>query len=98
MRKLIWLDSAVNDIVRLREFIAKNNPKAAKKAAQLIKKAANKLVELPNTGKPVVDLPDYRDLNVRFGAAGYVMRYRTYQDNVYIIHIRHYRELGFRNK
>ena len=105
MRKIIWLDSAVDDIVRLREFVAVNNPKAAKKAAQIIKKAAQiikkaatKLEELPNTGKPVTDLPDYRDLFIRFGAAGYIMRYRVYQDNIYIVHIRHYRESEFKDK
>ncbi|MCK4870989.1 MAG: type II toxin-antitoxin system RelE/ParE family toxin [Gammaproteobacteria bacterium] len=95
MRKLIWLDSVVNDIVRLREFIEQHNPLAAKKAALAIKDAANKFIELPSIGKPVMDLPDYRDLNIRFGAAGYVMRYRIYQNDVYVVHIRHYRELGF---
>ena len=98
MRQVIWLDSAVNDIVRLREFIAANNPKAAKKAAQIIKKAATTLEDLPNTGKPVADLSDYRDLHIRFGAAGYVMRYRVYQDDVYIVHIRHYRESSFKSE
>ncbi len=97
MHELIWLDSAVDDIVRLREFIAAHNSKAAKKAAQTIKQAVNKLAELPNIGKPAEDLPDYRDLYIRFGAAGYVLRYRTYQDNIYIVHIRHYRELEFQN-
>ena len=96
MREIIWLDSAVDDIVRLREFVAANNPKAAKNAAETLKKAAKKLEKLPNTGKPVADLPDYRDLFIRFGAAGYVMRYRVYQDNVYIVHIHHYKELGFK--
>ena|SRR3989338_119479 len=98
MRRIIWLDSAVDDIVRLREFVAANNQKSAKKAAQALKKAAQKLEGLPNTGKPVADLPDYRDLFIRFGAAGYVMRYRVYQDDVYIVHIRHYRESGFKSE
>lgn len=95
MQNLIWLDSAVNDIVRLREFIAEQNPNAAKKAAQTIKKAVNKLIEFPNIGKPVEDLPDYRDLHIKFGAAGYILRYRIYKNDLYIVHIRHYRELEF---
>jgi plasmid stabilization system protein ParE len=97
MRKVIWLNSAVNDIVRLREFVAANNSKAAKKAAKTIKKATTKLEELPNIGKPVTNLPNYRDLHIGFGAAGYVMRYRIYENNVYIVHIRHYREIGFKS-
>ena len=97
MRKVIWLDSAVNDLVSLRKFITVNNPKAAKRAAQIIKKAATTLVGSPNIGKPVADLPEFRDLYIKFGVAGYVMRYRIYRDDVYIVYIRHYREAGFKN-
>ena len=95
MRQIIWLNSAVDDIVKLREFVAAHNPKAAEKAAKTIKEATIKLEETPNIGKPIADLPNYRDLYIRFGAAGYVMRYRVHQNNVYIVHIRHYRESGF---
>ncbi len=65
MQKIIWLDSAVEDVVRLREFIADNNPTAAKKAAEIINKAASTLEKFPNTGKPVTDLSDYRDLYIK---------------------------------
>ena len=96
MRKLEWLDSAINDLVRLRAFIAKENPGAAKRAAELIKEAAQRLIETPSLGKPLRDLPEYRDLFARFGAAGYVIRYREHFDSVYIVHIRHYREADFK--
>lgn len=95
MRKIVWSDSATDDLVRLRNFIAANNSQAAKKAAQILKKSAITLAATPDIGKPVIDLPDYRDLAIRFGAAGYVMRYKIYKNDVYIIHIRHYRELKF---
>jgi plasmid stabilization system protein ParE len=96
MRGIVWLDSAVNDVIRLREFIAKDNPTAAKKAAQAIKEAAQRLLETPSIGKPVEDLPQYRDLLTRFGAGGYVVRYRIHAETIYIIHIRHYRETDFK--
>lgn len=96
MREIVWLDSAVNDVVRLREFIAKENPTAAKKAAEAIKEAAQRLIEAPSIGKPVKDLPQYRDLLTRFGAGGYVVRYRVHAETVYIVHIRHYREADFK--
>ena len=95
MRKLVWLDSAVNDIVRLREFITKENSDAAKRAAEAIRDAANRLIEAPLIGKPVKDLAEYRDLLVRFGAGGYVIRYQVYLETVYIVYIRHYREASF---
>lgn len=96
MRRVIWLDSAVNDVVRLHEFMASKNPTTAHKVVQSIRAAATRLEQFPDTGKPVSNLPDYRDLAIRFGSAGYFMRYRLYQDNVYIVHLRHYRELGFK--
>jgi plasmid stabilization system protein ParE len=96
MREIIWLDSAVNDIARLREFIAKENPNAAKKAAEAIRDAAKHLMETPSIGKPVSDLPQYRELVTRFGAGGYVLRYRVQAETLYIVHVRHYREADFK--
>lgn len=96
MRGLVWLDSAVDDIARLREFIAKENPKAAKRAAEVIKNTAQNLIDFPDIGKPVQDLPQYRDLFIRFGASGYFLRYRVYCEVIYVVHVRHYRELGFK--
>ncbi len=96
MREIIWLDSAVNDVVRLRKFIAKENPNAAKKAAEAIKDAVQHLVKTPSIGKPVNNLPQYRDLFTRFGAGGYIVRYRVHVETVYIVHIRHYREFDFK--
>lgn len=95
MRKLIWLNSSVNDLARLRKFIAQENLKAAKDAADVIKAAAQRLKEQPAIGKPIQDLPNYRDLFVRFGAGGYILRYRINLDVVYIVHVRHYRENDF---
>lgn len=97
MREIVWLDSAVNDIQRLRQFIAQENPAAAQRAAIAIKESVQRLQELPTIGKPIEDLPQYRDLFIRFGAAGYVLRYRIHLDTVYIVHIRHYREVDFRS-
>ena len=74
--QVVWLDSAVNDLVRLRAFIAKHNPTAAQKAAQKLITAAKTLSEHPELGKPVKDLPMYRDLGIKFGLKGYVIRYR----------------------
>lgn len=96
MRKLVWLDSAVNDVVKLREFIVKENPYAAKRAAESIKDAAKRLIEPPSLGKPIKDLTEYRDLLARFGAGGYVIRYRVHLDTIYLVHIRHYREADFK--
>ena len=95
MWKLVWLESAVKDVTRLRKVITKENPAAAKRAAEAIKEATKHLMETPSIGKPVNDLPQYRDLLSRFGASGYVIRYRVYLDTIYVVHVRHYRENNF---
>ncbi len=92
----MWLNDAIRDLVRLRDFIAKDNDAAANKAAQAIKNAAQQLIETPLIGKPVNDLPSFRDLLLRFGAAGYIVRYRIEEEVIYIVHIRHYREFDFK--
>lgn len=95
MRELVWLESAMNDVIRLRKFIARENPSVAASAAKSIKDATKYLIRNPEIGKPVTALPPYRDLLARFGAAGYVIRYRVHLDIVYIVHVRHYRESDF---
>lgn len=97
MREIVWLDSAVNDLVRVREFVAQKNPSAAKKVAEAIKDAARRLIEAPFAGKPVKDLPQFKDLLTRFGAGGYVLRYRVHARTIYLVHIRHYREADFKS-
>jgi plasmid stabilization system protein ParE len=79
----------------LRDFIAKENQEAARRAAHELQDGARGLIEHPLIGKPVADLPDYRDLSIRFWASGYILRYRIYEDSIYIVHIRHYRETDF---
>ena len=95
MRKLVWLESAVDDLARLRKFIAKENPSAAKRAAQAIKESSKNMIEHPEIGKPVDDLPLYRDFVIRFGTGGYILRYRIVSDDIYVVHIRHHREMVF---
>lgn len=95
MWEMIWLDSAVNDLIRLRDFIGENNKEAAKRAAKTIQEATRRLIDYPLIGKPIDDLPNYRDLLIKFGAGGYFLRYRIEEKSVFIVHIRHYRENDF---
>ncbi|MCX7120243.1 MAG: type II toxin-antitoxin system RelE/ParE family toxin [Gammaproteobacteria bacterium] len=98
MRRIIFSDSATNNVLRLRRFLAKENPIAAKKAAALIMDAANRLIDNPFIGKPVNNMPHYRDLLTRFGVGGYVLRYRIHLEIIYIVHVRHYREEDFKSR
>lgn len=92
MIEISWLDSALADLVKVRNFLKNKNPQAAKRAADSIKSAVNKLHEFPLLGKPVENLIDYRDVYVEFGGSGYFIRYRILKDNIYIVHINHSKE------
>ncbi|MCC8371252.1 MAG: type II toxin-antitoxin system RelE/ParE family toxin [Rickettsia endosymbiont of Pseudomimeciton antennatum] len=72
MERLVWLESAITDLARLRKFIDKNNPNTAKRVVEVIKKAVIKLIEFPLIGKPVTNLIDYRNLYIQFGLSGYI--------------------------
>lgn len=93
--RIVWLEPAIDDLRRLREFAA-HNPDAAQRAFLLIKSAVSPLENTPRIGRPVEDLPEFHDLIIPFGASGYVLRYRIDGDTVYIIAVKHGREAGFR--
>jgi toxin ParE1/3/4 len=86
---LIFSRAAVHDLVRLREFIAQHNPEAAQRVAQRLRGAIRGLVDTPQTGRPVADLPgEIRELI--FGK--YVVRYEVRQQHLYVLRIWHGRE------
>jgi plasmid stabilization system protein ParE len=65
---------AVEDVERLRGFLDQNNPDAARRALASIWTAIDRLTEFPDLGIPTADA-DIRQLVVRFGASGYIIRY-----------------------
>ena len=91
-----WLPPAIHDLQRLRDFILPHNKDAARRAVQVIKRAVYLLSANPGLGKPVEDLPDYHDIVIPFGAAGYVLRYRIQDNIIFIVAVRHAKEAGFR--
>ena len=90
--RIEWLDSAIEDLQRLRDFILPHNKDAAQRAFRLIKSSVAPLLCNPRIGKPVEDLLDFHDLIIPFGASGYVIRYRIQGDALFIIAVKHCRE------
>jgi plasmid stabilization system protein ParE len=84
---------AVEDIERLRSFLDQNNPDAARRALALIWTAIDRLQEFPDLGMPTGDA-DIRQIVVRFGASGYIVRYASLPEdgNILITRIWHGRE------
>jgi plasmid stabilization system protein ParE len=87
--KLIFSKAAVNDLVRLRDFIAQHSPEAAQRVAQRLRGAIQRLVDTPKIGRPVANMPgEIRELV--FGK--YVVRYDVRQRYLYVLRIWHGKE------
>jgi len=84
---------AVEDVERLRSFLDQRNPDAARRALASIWAAIDRLQEFPDLGMPTGDA-EIRQLVVRFGASGYIVRYANLpgDGNILITRIWHGRE------
>jgi toxin ParE1/3/4 len=84
---------AVEDVERLRTFLDRANPDAARRALALIWTAVERLQEFPALGMPTDD-PDIRQIVVRFRTSGYIVRYAILAEtaDVLITRVWHGRE------
>ena len=94
--KLVFTELARQDLIRLRGFIAENNPGAAQRAAARLKAASVLISQQPGVGRgvraPASSALDVRELPVAFGASGYLIRYQILPSEVRILRIWHARE------
>lgn len=88
MTQIQFTESAVGDLVRLREFIAVNNPEAAARVSLRIRQAIAKLATFPEVGRPILELENVRELI----AGNYVVRYRYSQGAIFVLRIWHGKE------
>jgi plasmid stabilization system protein ParE len=84
---------AVEDVERLRIFLDRASPGAARRALTLIWTAIERLQDFPALGMPTAD-PDIRQIVLRFGASGYIVRYAVLPEtaDILITRIWHGRE------
>ena len=89
--KLSYSREAIGDLIRLREFIATKNPKAAQKIAKTIRKGISQLKTFPYLGVEVEQAPNpemVRDLII----GNYIVRYLIHAEKIYILRVWHYKE------
>jgi plasmid stabilization system protein ParE len=91
---IILSPDAIDDVIRLRSFLDQVNPGAARRAMELIFATIDRLQEFPDRGRETTD-PDIRQVIIRFGASGYVVRYAVLSDthDILITRIWHGREI-----
>ena len=84
---------AADDVERLRTFLDRNNPGAAKRALAAIWNVLEQLQKFPALGAPTGDA-DIRQMKIKFGSYGYVARYRASPEtgDILITRIWHGRE------
>ncbi|MBN3925121.1 type II toxin-antitoxin system RelE/ParE family toxin [Nostoc sp. NMS4] len=80
--------SAVQDLVRLREFIAQNNPQTAERVSLRLRQTIGKLVLYPDIGRPVPELENVRELI----AGKHVVRYLRESDTIFVLRVWHGKE------
>ena len=86
--KLLFTQSSQRDLVRLRNFIAEKNPQAARLIGQRLVTSINRLLDQPEMGIDVDELPGTQDLI----AGDYIVRYAVLEDEIYILRIWHGKE------
>lgn len=92
-----WTAAAAVGLERAYLFLAERSEEAAVAAIKAIREKALLLEQFPNAGRPAEDLePEHRELSIPFGAAGYVLLYRIENSFVYILAVRHQKEIDYR--
>ena len=89
---LLSPDAAL-DVERLRTFLDQNNSDTARRALALIWTAIGRLQEFPAMGIPTKDA-GIRQIVIRFGASGYIVRYNVLAEtkDILVMRIWHGRE------
>lgn len=90
--KVQYSPEAINDLVRLREFIELKNPYAAKRVASKILAGIEKLKSFPEIGLLVQRAPDPEKIRDLF-VSNYTVRYLIGKDTLYILRVWHGKEI-----
>jgi len=75
---------AMEDVERLRTFLDQTNRGAARRALALIWTAIERLQEFPALGMQTEDA-DVRQIVIRFGTSGYIVRYTIISETADIL-------------
>jgi len=91
--RIVVTPGALRDLERLRQFLQTRNPPAARRAAMVIWQALQTLAVAPEANRPDPQLPQHRELVIKFGASGYIARYHYLPGGeVTVLCVKHQRE------
>jgi plasmid stabilization system protein ParE len=92
VRPVEFAPGAVRALARLEDFLTEKSQRAAMAAVEAIAAAVESLGNFPERGRLARQGGGRRELVVRFGHVGYVVRYRVTSDRVLVTRIFHGRE------
>lgn len=97
MPQVIVTEGAAAGLERCRQFLTAKSPEAARRAGQAIGRQFLLLETAPDIGRPLLEMPELRELVIAFGDSGYVALYRhePAADTVFILAFRHQKEAGY---
>ena len=97
MPRVIITENAALGLERCRHFLAEKDISATRRAGQIIEKKFTQLETKPESGKPIENHTQLRELVISFGNTGYVALYHhsLATDSVIILAFRHQREVGY---
>lgn len=84
--RIIWSETAIANLVNIRQYIEQDNPAAARRLAQRILASVERLAEHPHLGRPGRE-PDSRELIV--AGTPYIVPYRIHRDRIAILAVIH---------
>jgi plasmid stabilization system protein ParE len=95
--QVIVTEGAAKGLERCRQFLAVKALDAARRAGQAIERQFLLLETAPDIGRPLLEMPELRELVIAFGDSGYVALYRhePADDAVYVLAFRHQKEAGY---
>lgn len=89
--KVFYTHQSRNDLIRLRDFIAQENPTAAAEIAKKLQQAIHQLTHFPHLGKAVKG--HHNKTSMRDLVTGkYVIRYLALHNEIHILRIWHGKE------
>ena len=89
--KVHYTPESIDDLKRLREFIAQNNPQVARRIAADLLEGVERLKEFPQIGLPVSRAPDPRIIRDLF-IGNYTVRYLLGDKRITVLRIWHHKE------
>lgn len=82
---LLWTPLALQDLNEIKDYIAQDNPRAARKEAEKIKSKVSRLHIFPYSGRALATIPGVREVI----ADQYHVFYEVVEDKVVILRVLH---------